>query len=211
MIGFYYMHMSCVKLTECKYVLLILILNSANDNNNFYLICFSLNQIYKWVYIQLKRGTNQSILPLRNQQKWTKVTRWGKQFPKVWRRMGPWSCRAVAATTDSSHCGWRDGTSRTQVRLDSWREPRGANWESERTRAVAHAHVRMQVRRRSVHVRQTQKLKQQRGPGWEFWRRTAEALIQYFMAVQMRRCHAVGVMKPGVIWSVCRSSGCIDP
>lgn len=62
------MHMSCVKLTECKYVLLILIFNSANDNNNFYLICFFLDLIYKWVYIQLERGTNQSTLPLRNQQ-----------------------------------------------------------------------------------------------------------------------------------------------
>lgn len=62
------MHMSCVKLTECKYVLLISIFNSANDNNNFYLICFFLDLIYKWVYIQLERGTNQSTLPLRNQQ-----------------------------------------------------------------------------------------------------------------------------------------------
>lgn len=61
------MHMSCVKLTECKNVLLILIFNSANDNNSFYLICFSLHQIYKWVYIQSKRGTDQSILPPGNQ------------------------------------------------------------------------------------------------------------------------------------------------
>lgn len=47
--------MSCVKLTECKYVLLISIFNSANDNNNFYLICFFLDLIYKWVYIQLEK------------------------------------------------------------------------------------------------------------------------------------------------------------
>lgn len=57
------MHMSCVKLTECKYVLLISIFNSANDNNNFYLICFFLDLIYKWVYIQLERGTNQQNGP----------------------------------------------------------------------------------------------------------------------------------------------------
>lgn len=29
---------------------------SANDNDNCYLLCFSLYLIYKWVYIQIQKG-----------------------------------------------------------------------------------------------------------------------------------------------------------
>lgn len=142
MIGFYYMHMSCVKLTECKNVLLILIFNSANDNNSFYLICFSLHQIYKWVYIQSKRGTDQSILPPGNQPN-------GQNSPRPHTSMatnGRMNLlrprrrrhRLVSLGAVTSWAEVRQGQTRSdKVRRDGKLE---TNW----TQAVVHAHVCMQ-------------------------------------------------------------------
>lgn len=127
MIGLYYMHMSCVKLTECKYVLLISIFNSANDNNNFYLICFFLDLIYKWVYIQLERGTNQQNGPRLEKSHSAKDN---PPLPprKVWRANLRNGCVLTSTTVIwqghvTGHREWKSDN----VRHDNWCNQRGVN------------------------------------------------------------------------------------